>query len=260
MPRPIETNLLEDVFIDETSQSGHRFLVLGGLTIPYYLSEEFDAYIAKARTRKLALRLNDKMALSEMGWNDIGKGDFDVYQKVMEAYFSFAQTRLKTTLTKFEFHCSVIDTHTRGRHYSGKRGELGFNREIYFHCMTIARRHRYNLFNVYPDERSTDQSMEQMRKILNYGARREDRARPTAFRRLQFRKSHESQAIQISDLIIGAVAYRLNGHYDRPGGDDKKALCEYILKCGRYWEFISERGFRERAWGRFQVWFRRHKS
>lgn len=98
MPRPTETDLMEDVFIDETSQSGHRFLVLGGLTIPYYLYEEFDAYIAKARTRKLAIRLTDKMTLSEMGRNDIGKGDFDVYQKVMEAYFSFAQTRLKTTL------------------------------------------------------------------------------------------------------------------------------------------------------------------
>jgi hypothetical protein len=260
MPRSIETDLLEEVYIDETSQTGQRFLVLGGLTIPHYLAEEFDAYIVKARTRKLAVRLTDKMTVSEMGWNNIGKGDFDVYQKVMEAYFSFAQPRLKTTLTRFEFHCSVIDTQTRGRHYSGKRGELGFNREIYYHCMTIARRHPHNFFYVYPDERQTDQSMEEMRKILNYGARRENRMRPTPFRRLQFRKSHESQAIQISDLMIGALAYRLNRHYDQPGGADKKALCEYILKRGRYWPFITERGFRERAWGRFQVWFRRHKT
>ena len=126
--------------------------------------------------------------------------------------------------------------------------------------MSIARRHSNNLFNVYPDERSTDQSMEQMRRILNYGVRREERTRPTAFRHVEFRKSHKSHAIQISDLLIGAVAYRLNGHYNQPGGADKKKLCEHILKSGHYWEFISSRGFREKSWGRFQVWFRRHKT
>jgi hypothetical protein len=260
MAHQLESGLLEEIYIDETSQTGNRFLVLGGLTIPKYLSQEFDAYIVKARTRKLALHLTSKMALSEMAWNDVGKGDYPAYAKVIDAYFSFAQPRLKTTLTKFEFHCSVVDTHVRGRHYSGKCGELGFNREIYFHCMSVARRHGHNLFHVYPDERSTDQNMEQMRKILNYGARRENGARPTPFRRVQFRKSHESQAIQVSDLLIGALAYRLNRHYDRPGGADKKKLCEHILKSARYWDYIGERGFKEKSWGRFQVWFRRHKT
>lgn len=257
---PTQTDFLEEVYIDETSQTGQRFLILGGITLPHYLSADFDAYIANARTRKLAIRLNHSLQASEMSWNDIGKGDYAAYEKVIDAYFSFAQGHLKSTLTRFEFHCSVVDTHTHGRRYSGKRGELGFNREIYYHCMSIARRHKDNLFYVYPDERQTTQDMEQMRKILNYGARRENRDRPTAFRRLQFRKSHESHAIQISDLLIGAVAYRLNGHYNQPGGADKKALCERILKLGGYWPMVSDRGFREKPYSRFQVWFRRHKS
>jgi Protein of unknown function (DUF3800) len=260
MAKPTDDELLEEVYIDETSQTGQRFLVLGGLTIPKYLSTEFDAYIANARTHKLTPRLRSDMTMTEMAWNDIGKGDFPAYQKVIDAYFSFAQPRLKTTLTKFEFHCSVVDTHIRGRRYSGKSGELSFNREIYFHCMTIARRHSYNLFHVYPDERSTEQDMNQMRKILNYAARRENPALPTRFRRLEFRQSHKSHAIQISDLLNGAVAYRLNGHYLQPGGTDKKMLCEHILKKGSYWQFISPTGFKEKAWSRFQVWFRRHKS
>lgn len=257
---PVPDDLLEEIYIDETSQTGQRFMVLGGLTMPRYLSDEFDSYIANARMRKLAPRLRGDMTMTEMGWNDIGKGDFPAYQKVIDAYFSFAQPRLRTTLTKFEFHCSVIDTSVRGRRYVGKRGEIGFNREIYYHCLSIARRHKDNLFHVYPDERQTTQDMEQMRKILNSGARRENRIRPTAFRRLKFRKSHESHAIQISDLLIGAIAYRLNGHYNEPGGADKKALCEYILKRARYWQLISPTGFKEKSYGRFQVWFRRHKS
>ena len=110
-------DLLEEIYIDETSQTGQRFLVLGGITIPKYLSEEFDAYIANARTRRLTPRLRRDMTMSELAWNDIAKGDYAAYEKVIDAYFSFAQPRLKTTLTKFEFHCSVVDTHVHGRRY-----------------------------------------------------------------------------------------------------------------------------------------------
>lgn len=261
MPKPTETELLEEVYIDETSQSGHRFLVIGGITMPKYLSAAFDAYMTKARApTKLEAHLTDKMQLSEIGWNEISTKDFDSYRTVMQAYFDFAQPRLKSTLTQFEFHCSVVDTSIRGRHYSGKRGEIGFNREIYFHCMSIGRRHKYNFFEVYPDERPTTQSMDDMRKILNHGLRREFRWRPTSFKRVEFRKSHDVQALQISDIMIGAVACRLNGHYDEPGGDDKKKLCEFILQRTGLWNQVQAGKADEKAWGKFQIWVRKHKD
>jgi hypothetical protein len=261
MPKPTEAELLEEVYIDETSQTGHRFLVIGGLTIPKYLSTAFDAYMTRARaTTKLEAHLTDQMMLAEIGWNEVSTNDFDAYRTIMQAYFDFAQPHLKSTLTKFEFHCSVVDTHVLGRRYSGKRGEIGFNREIYFHCMSIGRRHKYNIFEIYPDERETAQSMEEMRKILNYGLRREFRWRPAAFKRVQFRKSHEVQALQISDIMIGAVAYRLNGHYDKPGGGDKKRLCEFVLKRSGLWGQVETGKATEKAWGKFQLWVRQHKD
>ena len=75
--------------------------------------------------------------------------------------------------------------------------------------------------------------------------------RDFAFRRVSFRHSHEHQALQISDILIGALAYRLNRHYDQlEANADKKQLCDYILE---------KTGF-ERGYGAFQLWFRRHKT
>jgi hypothetical protein len=49
--------------------------------------------------------------------------------------------------------------------------------------------------------------------------------------RVQFCFSHEDQALQISDILIGAIAYRLNRHYDRPdANEDKKRLCDFIFQ------------------------------
>jgi hypothetical protein len=262
---------LEEVYIDETSQSGPRFLVIGGIVLPRRLSNQFENAIIEARRPRLTVHFTkDKTALasgqlthklSEIGWNEISTGDFRHYKKVVDAFFDFPRAHLGNTgLEHFRFYCSVVDTHVKGRRYTGKTGQLGFNREIYFHCMSVARNHRQKIFHVYPDDRTTNMTMEQMRKILNRGFRKEDKLRPAPFRRVQFRISHESQAIQVSDILIGAVAYRLNRLYEKPGGADKTALCEYILRKGKFWDHVHETSFRPRHFGQFQVWFRRHKN
>jgi hypothetical protein len=134
-------------------------------------------------------------------------------------------------------------------------------REICFHCLSIGRRHRHKLFHVYPDERSTDTTMKRMQVILCRGIRKEGDTRDWPFRRVRFQKSHEVQALQVSDILIGAVAYRLNRHYDAPQANpDKKALCEYILRAGHAWDHFGEKTFRPREFGRFIIWFRRHRG
>ena len=44
------------------------------------------------------------------------------------------------------------------------------------------------------------------------------------FRRLRFRKSHDFQGLQVSDLQIGAVAYRLNRLFDGGGCGQEKTV------------------------------------
>lgn len=260
---PPELAKLEDIYLDETSQNGvgHRFLIMGGIILPTSLSRQFELDIIEARWPRLAWRLNKKMQPTEIGWNDVGKGDFPAYKKVIDAYLSFAK---RHNTQRLEFFGSVVDTHVKGRRYSGHSGEIGFDREIYFHCMSIARRHRDKLFHVYLDERSTSaqSTPKNTQTILRAGMRIDayNRGRDRTFRRVQYRRSNDVQALQISDLFIGAIAYRLNRHYDKPGGADKKLLCEYILKQGKFWDYIKPNSFREKGTAPFVVWFRKHKN
>jgi hypothetical protein len=272
MAKPLDPSELaktEEIYIDETSQNGvgHRFLIMGGIVVPIHMSRQFERDIIDARWPRLAWRLvhrKGKIEPEEIGWNCVSKGDFPAYKKIMDAYFSFTKRRAQTIDDRVEFFSSVVDTHIRGRRYSGQSGELGFDREIYFHCMSIARRHRDKLFHVYLDERTTSHrsSPKNTQTILRAGIRKDsyNRGRERTFRRVQYRRSNDVQALQISDLMIGAIAYRLNRHYDKPGGADKKLLCEYILRQGKFWDFIKPNSFREKGTAPFIVWFRRHKS
>lgn len=262
---PEELSKVQEIYIDETSQNGvgHRFLILGGITIPLNLSRAFERDIISARKRRLTWRLDKKMKPNELGWNDVSTGDFPAYKQVIDAYFSFGKRHLTSAGDKVEFFGSIIDTHISGRRYSGRDGEIGFDREIYFHCMSIGRRYRHKLFHVYLDERSTPSTTpKNTQTILRNGMRNDDYnyGRVNAFRRVQYCKSHNVQAIQISDIIIGAIAYRLNRHYDKPGGTDKNLLCEYILQKGKFWDYIKEKSFRPKGTSPFIVWFRQHLS
>jgi Protein of unknown function (DUF3800) len=260
-PREFERHRFHEVYIDETSQTDHHFLVLGGIIVPREMSAEFEADILEARRPRLR-SLDSKGSLREMGWSEVSTGDFDAYQKVLDAFFSFSYRRLQGKSGSFGSYCSVVNLRVRGRSYSkGKKGQIGFNREIYYHCLSVARRERLLLFHVYPDARSTNDPVEKMAFMLSRGMRREGDKRDHAFRRVKFRPSHEYQALQISDLLIGAVAYRLNRSYDQPNANkDKKLLCDYVLAKTGFDKFIHQNSFREKPFGAHQLWFRRHKS
>ena len=66
---------------------------------------------------------------------------------------------------------------------------------------------------------------------MNYGARKYGDRRVWPYRRLRFEDPERCQALQVVDIFIGALAYRLNGHYDKPNASPaKKELCDYILR------------------------------
>jgi hypothetical protein len=261
VPKESERKRFHEIYIDETSQNGHHFLVLGGIVIPLELSSEFTADMIEARRPGLH-KLTSKGHLREMGWSEISNGDYADYKKVMEAFFSFANRRLGNFGMVKSF-CSVVNTRVRGRSYSkGKRGQIGFSREIYYHCISIARNNRFELFHVYPDHRTTREPIGKMAFMLSSGLKKEGRdTRDHPFRRVQFRFSHEDHALQISDILIGAIAYRLNRHYDRPdANEDKKLLCDFILQKTGFDKRIFSDSFRQKTWGNHQIWFRRHRS
>ncbi|MGL6061117.1 MAG: DUF3800 domain-containing protein [Bradyrhizobium sp.] len=259
-PREFERLLFHEVYIDETSQNDHHFLLMGGIVMPLHASEQFTADMIEARSPRLR-RLNSKGHLPEMGWSEVSSGDFEEYKTVLDAYFSFGGRRLQNRPGVYKFYCSVINTRIPGRSYTGKKGAVGFNREIYFHCLNVARHDKAGLFHVYPDERSTSDPIEKMAFMLSRGMRKEGDKRDHPFRRMAFRKSHECIPLQISDILIGAIAYRLNRHYDAPKANaDKKRLCDYVLERTKLDRNIGANSFRQKRWSQYQLWYRRHKT
>jgi hypothetical protein len=56
VPLPHEAKRFHEIYIDETSQNGHHFLVLGGIIIPLELSADFEADMISARRKPLDSR------------------------------------------------------------------------------------------------------------------------------------------------------------------------------------------------------------
>ncbi|MEI9899215.1 MAG: DUF3800 domain-containing protein [Hyphomicrobium sp.] len=269
MPRPLppsEAAKIEKVYIDESSQTGHRNLIIGGIVLPERFFEQFEQDILEARRPKLAAERASTDELCEMGWSEVGRGGFEAYKRVIDAYFDFEEKRIGSSEGTIEFHCSVVLTQVRGRTFSGDRGKKAFTNEVRQHCLALAIYHKTKLFRVHPDRRHSDdkEAKEHDSKLRNslcsllkncIGDQRH-----FAVRTVESMHSHEVQALQVADLLIGAVAFRLNRHYDADKANpDKVRLCEYILRRGGAWNYIdSDAGtYREKRVGRFQIWPKR---
>jgi hypothetical protein len=101
--------------------------------------------------------------------------------------------------------------------------EIGFAKELHFLCVPmIGNRLKNALFHLYPDQRSTNQSLPEARKIMNAGARKHGDRRLWPYRELKFEDPESKQALQLVDTLIGAIAYQLNGHYRQPNANPAK--------------------------------------
>ena len=59
IPVPHEADLFCNVYVDESSQKGHRYLVLGGLIVPLSHADAFEADIISARDHTTPLVKQD---------------------------------------------------------------------------------------------------------------------------------------------------------------------------------------------------------
>lgn len=174
------------------------------------------------------------------------------YKRVIDVFFDNDQR-----IPQLDFHSLHVDT-TRIDHRrfnSGSR-EIGFNKEIYQLLTKCSRLYRSSYFHCYPDKRTTSSSTEELRLILNRGARKSSDGRDWPFRRLAFRDSAKSLSLQMVDVLLGAIAFKLNGHYDAVGASPaKRELSDYILSRGRVRDPVAGTG----RTGKFTIWARQLK-
>ena len=207
-------------YVDESSQTQNRYLVLGATCVSAARRAEID----------LALRDVRKPALpgGELKWGKVSAGKLVQYRRIVDFFFALIDQGW------LSWHGMAVDTSgTRGgKRFAGDR-ELGFNSLLYrFLLHRICGRYReIGRHHIYLDSRTTRYSLEHLRTLLNQGAAMHYRMNGHPVRRLHFLDSKRSQLLQVNDVILGAIAARLNGHHLRPDASCAKAsLSGHILK------------------------------
>jgi hypothetical protein len=88
VPRPEEADRFYQVYIDESSQTKYRYMVMGGLCVPLAYSSALEADIIACRDDTTPLTGPDGSP-SIMKWQKASKRNLAVYKRVIDAYFKF---------------------------------------------------------------------------------------------------------------------------------------------------------------------------
>ncbi|MCC7049517.1 MAG: DUF3800 domain-containing protein [Alphaproteobacteria bacterium] len=228
---------IREVYVDESSQTKHRYLILGALTLPIAKSTAFLESVATNRLPELPQ--------GEMAWVKVSTTKLPAYLRVVDTFFDLGEA---------QFHIVVVDTSKLDHRYfnEGSR-EVGFNKEVYQLVRKCGRLYRSDVFHVYLDERNSPQPAEKLRTILNFGASKSGDKRAWPFRRVQFRDSSKSPILQVADILTGAIAFHLNGHATSAGASNAKlTLSRHILGRAR----IQNPALDTSVSGKFTIWHR----
>jgi hypothetical protein len=197
-------------------------MILGGIAIHAEELPNFEAEIE-------ILRAKHNMA-KELKWVRVTNQKYYEYRAFVDLFFKWLETNRLT------FHCMIIDNHkVRYKDYSGSY-ELGFYKFFYQLLLFpfASRYHKNNDLYVLMDQRSTGYPLDDLRTILNNGVQKRYKNDRRPFRLVEFRNSKKADALQIADIILGALGYRKNGGHTQPGTRQSKLeLSEYILRRAR---------------------------
>ncbi|MBE9604099.1 DUF3800 domain-containing protein [Acetobacteraceae bacterium H6797] len=243
MPQPQNgESRFYDIYIDESSQTQNRYLALGGIIMPTHTAAEFEQCMRAARLPELPS--------GELKWGKVSASKLPAYQRVAEWFLTSKESCIRAA----QFHSIVVDTHKiKDKAFNGGSREIGFNKEIYQLCQKFGRIKPSGLFNVYLDERETKSSTNDLKTILNHGIRKKFPSRDWPYRRVHFRNSSSCLHLQIVDILLGAVAFRINGHRYAPHASKSKSeLSDLVLSLAG----IRDASKDTATYGRFTVWHR----
>ena len=247
VPLPEEAPLFHEIYIDESSQNSKHHLAIGGIICPRDYAQGFADAVIAARGSELPVYSADGES-QEIKWTKVSRAKLDAYKRVVLCFFQFAN-KIPLTVGRLDFHSTVVDATLK----TGRINEIGFNAEIRALCLKYARLYKSALFHVYLDERTTSHKLWKERNHLNNLEHKKRPNKNWPYRRMMFRNSRAVQGLQVADVLLGALTFRLNGHYDQPGASPPKIeLSDYVMKLAR----ISDPFRDTKHLARYTIWHR----
>lgn len=211
--------------------------------------------IASARTLEEEIaKLKESAGIKpEMKWGRVSAYHYENYRALVDLFFDPP----RDVSVPFDFHSLVVDTRQiNDRRYNLGDREIGFNKEIYQLILKFIRLYRGQNFHAYLDYRSSRQPVSETRLIVNRGAMSKNPNRDWPIRRLHMRNSKTTLILQLVDVLLGGLAYKLNRHDQMPNASAaKNALSKYIIRRAKIPNVFADTTMA----GKFTVWHRQLK-
>lgn len=182
-----------EIYCDESGiealfdQSAHKYTVIGGIRFPGKYRTEL-----KANLNAIKHKHN---VFGEIKWNKISPAYVEMYKDIIEYFFDSTEISFRAIL----INSSNLD-HKR---YNDNCGELGFYK-FYYQLIHhwLSPENVYDIFLDYKVNGYKRRINELERVLINSH---------DAVNKVQALPSHESVAIQLADILTGAVASKFNG-------------------------------------------------
>lgn len=179
-------NKTYNVYCDESTHlpnDGCPYMLLGYVCVAYPLIKE-----AKNAVNDIKKKYS---FTGEMKWSNVNKKTVSMYEELVEYFFR----------SNLKFRAIVVNK----KEIDETRPDYTFNDfyfRMYYQLLHWPLSVEQNTFNIYLDVKDTCSNVK-LRKL------KECLRNSTNVRNLQFIKSHESQFLQLADVLIGAINYNL---------------------------------------------------
>lgn len=175
-------------YCDESTHiqhDGQPFMLLSYVSTPYH---QLKLHNTNIREMKIKHHFN-----GEMKWSSLSKSQYPFYNEVIEYFFA----------TDLHFRAIVIDK-SKMKDEDFEQSHEDFYDKMYYQLLSkkIFPEHTYN---VYMDMKDTN-SYKKARNLKLYLERDYHNIRT-----LQTIRSQESELMQIADVLMGAINYKLRG-------------------------------------------------
>jgi len=198
-----------NMYCDEASTTDARYMLIGGLWVPWKAEPSVRAALSDVRARH-NLR-------AEMKWNKVSRTMLSAYKDFVDVFF---------TDTSLSFRCIVLDTHILDyKTFHGGDEELGFYK---FYFQLVSRNLLPgNLYWLFTDERKNRKPYRLVVLKLTVNRWWKKQADIEPLRAVEPRRSHDEDLIQLADILLGAIAYAWN---EQKGSPAKLSLVAYIAQ------------------------------
>lgn len=195
--------MLVNIYGDESRQTGHRYMVLGGIWLQADKELEFNERCHKFRAQKTQL------LTAFLKWEKAtSKSYLDYYKQFVDVFFEFKEIR---------FNCIIVDTHKIDyTKYHANDRELAFYK-FYFFLLSrnVNPENKYLVLLDRRNNKKRERLKDLKERVNNYFISR-GRTDEDVVKNIEARDSRLFNTLQLADIFIGSVGYEKEGFSTSP--------------------------------------------